>query len=60
MMIRITTMTAMMPTAAPALKIPAMAEQLLRQSMSRIINGKCSFFIIGFFEDISPEKPNSF
>jgi hypothetical protein len=60
MMIRITTITAMMPTAAPALKIPAMAEQLLRQSISRIINGKCNFFIIGFLDDISPKKPNSF
>jgi hypothetical protein len=32
MMITITTMTEMMPTTAPALNIPVITEQLLRQS----------------------------
>jgi hypothetical protein len=60
MMIRITTIMAMMPTATPALKIPVITEQLLRHSMSSITNGKYNFFIIGFLDDISPKKPNSF
>jgi hypothetical protein len=48
MMIRITTITAMIPTATPALKMPSMTEQLLRHSISNIMNEKYSFFIIGF------------
>lgn len=51
---------AMIPTATPALKIPVITEQLLRHSMSSITDGKYNFFIIGFLDDISPEKPNSF
>jgi hypothetical protein len=60
MMIRITTIMAMIPTATPALKIPVITEQLLRHSMSKTINGTCNFFIIGFLGDISPKKSNSF
>jgi hypothetical protein len=41
----ITTMTEMIPTAAPALKIPAIAEQLLKANMSSINNNKFIFFI---------------
>jgi hypothetical protein len=36
MIIAITTITEIMPTTAPALKIPAITEQLLRHKSSRI------------------------
>jgi hypothetical protein len=41
----ITTITEIMPTMAPALKIPAITEQLLKQSSSKMMKGKCNFFI---------------
>jgi hypothetical protein len=40
--------TAIMPTAAPALNIPAIAEQLLKQSSNKMSNGKYSFFMVDF------------
>jgi hypothetical protein len=43
--IAITTITAIMPTTAPALNMPAIAEQLLRHSISRIRAGKYKFFM---------------
>jgi hypothetical protein len=45
----ITTITAIMPTTAPALKMPAIAEQLLRQSINKMIDGKYILFIVGFY-----------
>jgi hypothetical protein len=42
---RMTTTTDIMPTAAPALKIPAIAEQLLKHNISKIRKGKYSFFM---------------
>jgi len=50
--INITTITAIMPTTAPALKIPPMTEQLLRHSISSRIDGKYNFFMMAFFHDI--------
>jgi len=41
----ITTITARMPTIAPALKIPAITEQLLRHNTSSMMVGKYIFFI---------------
>jgi hypothetical protein len=41
----ITTITESMPTMAPALKIPAIKEQLLRHSNSSMMVGKYIFFI---------------
>ena len=51
MMSSITTMTAIMPTAAPALKIPPITEQLLNSSKVKKPDGIYNFFIIGFFKD---------
>jgi hypothetical protein len=45
MMSAITTITEMIPTTAPALKIPATTEQLLRQNISKIIDKRHTFFI---------------
>jgi hypothetical protein len=42
----ITTITAIIPTAAPALKIPAIAEQLLKHTINNRIDGKYTFFIM--------------
>jgi hypothetical protein len=43
----ITTITEIMPTTAPALKIPAITEQLLKHNESIITEGKYNFFIAG-------------
>jgi hypothetical protein len=48
-MIAMTTITAIMPTTAPALNMPAIAEQLLKQSSSKIMDGKYNFFMVGYF-----------
>jgi hypothetical protein len=48
-MIAITTITAIMPTTAPALNIPAIAEQLLRQSNSKKMDGKYIFLMDRLF-----------
>jgi hypothetical protein len=45
----ITTITAIMPTMAPALKMPEITEQLLKQSTSKISDGKYNFFMAVFF-----------
>lgn len=47
----ITTITAIIPTAAPALKIPVITEQLLRAQMATKINDKKDiFFMVGYDE----------
>ena len=43
--IAITTITAITPTAAPALKIPPITEQLLKASIANTNNNKLIFFI---------------
>jgi hypothetical protein len=43
--IAITTITEIMPTTAPALKMPAIAEQLLKHNTSKMSDGKYSFFM---------------
>jgi len=45
----ITTITAITPTAAPALNIPAIAEQLLKQKSNKMRDGKYSFFMVDFY-----------
>jgi hypothetical protein len=42
---KITTITEMIPTAAPALNIPAMAEQLLNDITAKANNSMSNFFI---------------
>jgi hypothetical protein len=42
-----TTITEIMPTTAPALKIPAITEQLLKHNKSIITEGKYNFFMAG-------------
>jgi len=44
----ITTITEMMPTTAPALKMPVITEQLLKQSNNTMRDGKYNLFIVGF------------
>jgi hypothetical protein len=44
----ITIITAIIPTTAPALKMPAITEQLLKQSNNKISDGKYNLFITGF------------
>jgi hypothetical protein len=46
MMISITTITEMMPTAAPALKIPPITEQPLRATIAKANNNKLIFFMV--------------
>jgi hypothetical protein len=41
----ITKITDIIPTTAPALKIPAIASQLLRLSNIKNTNGACNFFM---------------
>jgi len=41
----ITTITDIIPTTAPALNMPSITEQLLKQSSIKISDGKYSFFI---------------
>jgi hypothetical protein len=41
----ITTITDIIPTTAPALKIPVITEQLLKHSSNKMIEGKYNFFI---------------
>lgn len=48
MMMNMTTMTAIIPTAAPALKIPPITEQLLSNNNKTNTDGIYNFFIIGF------------
>jgi hypothetical protein len=48
-MIAITTITEIMPTAAPALKIPLITEQLLKHNSNKMMDGKYNFFINRFF-----------
>jgi len=55
----ITTITAITPTAAPALNIPAIAEQLLKQNNNKKRGRKYSFFIVGFIAIIF-RVPNKF
>jgi len=45
MMSTITTITEIMPTAAPALKIPLITSQLLKLSKTRKKSGRDKFFI---------------
>jgi len=49
MMRIITTITEIMPTTAPALKMPSIAEQLLRQSINTMMDGKYNLFMAGFY-----------
>jgi len=42
----ITTITEIIPTTAPALKIPVITEQLLKHNVSKMIEGINNFFII--------------
>jgi hypothetical protein len=42
----ITTITEIMPTAAPALNIPLITSQLLKQSINKKKTGKYNFFMI--------------
>jgi len=44
----ITTITDMMPTAAPALNMPVITEQLLKHISSIMRGGKYNLFIVGF------------
>lgn len=44
----ITTITDIMPTAAPALKMPEITEQLLKHNSNTIRDGKYNLFIVGF------------
>jgi hypothetical protein len=37
-----------MPTTAPALNMPDITEQLLKQSKSKMKDGKYNLFIVGF------------
>jgi hypothetical protein len=46
----ITTITAIMPTAAPALKIPVITEQLLRAHMATNNDNNDNFFMVGYDE----------
>jgi hypothetical protein len=46
MMISITTITEMMPTAAPALKIPPITEHPLRATIAKANNNKLIFFMV--------------
>jgi hypothetical protein len=52
MMINIITITDIMPTAAPALNIPVITEQLLSVDINKAnaINKRCTFFIMIFFK----------
>jgi hypothetical protein len=45
----ITTITAIMPTAAPALNMPPITEQLLKQSSNKMMEGKYNFFMAIWF-----------
>jgi hypothetical protein len=45
-----TTITEIIPTTAPALKIPLITEQLLRHNNNRMIDGKYNFFMGSFFK----------
>ena len=45
----ITTITDIMPTTAPALNMPDITEQLLKQSKSKMKDGKYNLFIVGFW-----------
>ena len=44
----ITTITDIMPTAAPALNMPDITEQLLKQNSNKMMDGKYNLFIVGF------------
>ncbi len=46
-----------MPTTAPALKMPAITEQLLKQSSIKISDGKYNLFMVGFFNRYNTTKP---
>ena len=46
--IAITIITAIIPTTAPALKMPAIAEQLLKININKITDGTYNFFMICF------------
>ena len=39
-----------MPTTAPALNMPAITEQLLKQSSNKISDGKYNLFMVGFYQ----------
>jgi len=43
---KITTKTEIIPTTAPALKIPVITEQLLKHNVSKMMDGINNFFII--------------
>jgi len=47
--IAITIITAIIPTTAPALNMPVITEQLLKQSSNKISDGKYNFFMAGFY-----------
>lgn len=49
-----------MPTTAPALKIPPITEQLLRQSNNSISDGKYNFFMVDCLSVIITELKNKF
>jgi hypothetical protein len=47
--IAITTITEIIPTTAPALKIPSITEQLLKQNSNNMSDGKYNFFMVVFY-----------
>ena len=55
-MMMITTITEMIPTAAPALKIPPITEQLLKHNSSKIAGKKCNFFMGRFYRGYNIKK----
>jgi hypothetical protein len=56
--ISITTITEIMPTAAPALKIPPITEQLLKHNNSKMADGVYNFFMLDLFIDIIAKTRN--
>ena len=56
MMIAITMTTAMIPTTAPALKMPAMALQLLISKQRLNKKGKINFFMVKILESTNNAK----
>jgi len=55
----ITTITDIIPTAAPALNMPVITEQLLKHISSIMRDGKYILFIVGF-SNIICEMANKF
>jgi len=56
--IRITTITEIIPTAAPALKIPVITEQLLKHNIRKRTEGIYNFFMSDIFIDIIRKTSN--